>query len=356
MAGFAFTDIADLANSTYETRRKQVLTQVASELQNYPMARRLLKENFHDTGGGDEIKYQLLTEMDSNHRWTTAYSADNIATVNGVIEGTMGWAKGTTGCQFDVDELDLNTPAQRIYNLLQKREFQMNLKRVANLEACAWGGPADGNDTTTPKGLLKYWLDDNASTGFYGANHTNWSGGPGGISCTPAANAGHKHYTFRYVAVSDSDLYTKMVDAIALTGFEAPPDMGPGVESPEPKHVVWTTWDIRKALGDLLEGKNDRVSSLGQFMAGAINVNGVPVNWAAYLQKHHATSDPVIGLDMTQFRVYVPSKDSWHRVTPYERVSGYHTVRRMHIDDKFQLVLERRRSCFLGTKSDPMSD
>lgn len=349
------TDIADLDNATWEARQKNIMVDIATDLQDFPGAARLLNKEKVNFDGGDQYEYPLLTDGDDNWGTIGFFETDDLSQNDAALTGVVGWKWSRTGCHYDRKQLAVNSGAARKYNFLKKIEYQMWLDYWAGMEQQYWFGPTSSTDTKSMFGILGYWLSYHASSGFNGGNHTNFSSGPGGQSRTTYPN--HKNYTFNYAAMSEADGYADLREAYELTKFKGIPnrpikDIGP----PEHRYGIYTTYATLKETQDLLDSKNQNIGSdLGKY-EGSVMFRRTPVEWVPFLQENHATSDPIIGIDHNDLRVVCPNKSEWMRRDPYHRPGDQGEVRQTWVVTSANLAMHQCRRHFLGAKSDPMSD
>ena len=349
------TDITDIVNSTLERYGKDFLVDVATNLQEYTAADILLnKAKKLDGSGGTKYVFPLLTAGDDNAKAVGLFEVDNVDQVDGTTQGEVPWRYLNTGATFDVKQLSVNSGAEKIFDFVKTKEMQMYISWYDLIEQYFWDGPSSSSDTKVPFGLLNYWLDYDATTGFNGGNHTNFSSGPAGIDCSTYSN--WQHFTANYAAVTDADLVRKMREAHAKCYFKGIPNKPvKGASEGRPRFGMYTTYDTVRLLEELLDSKNDNVGHELAKYDGDVMFRGTPVKWVPYLENNHATSDPVIGLDWNSFSIAYP-KGEWMRTTPYKPAPNQHDSRVRFLDCSMQYILQDRRRNFLIAKSDPLSD
>jgi len=349
------TDITDLVNGTLSKYGRNFITDAMSTLQNYTAAERLMNKKRLTFDSGTDYKFNILTTADGNARAIGFFEVDDLDQVDGSAQGTIPWRFLETGCHYDVKQLSVNDGPERIFNFVKEKEYQMWQGFYDLVEQYFWDGPASDSDTKVPFGLLNYWLDYSASTGFNGGNHANWSSGPAGLSISTYSR--WSHYTARYDAVSDADLVRTMRKAFALTNFKGIPnkpikgyDDGVGHN-----FGIYTTYDTLYQLEELLGTKNDNVKNELAKYDGMTVFRRTPVEYVAYLEKNHATSDPVIMLDWSDIKCAALRKE-WMRQTPYQVASNQHDVRQRFVNCSMNFAMHNRRKHTLIAKSDPLSD
>lgn len=349
------TDITDLVNSTLAKYGRNFITDAMSTLQNYVAAERLLNKKRLTFDSGTQYKFNILTTADSNARAIGFFEVDDLDQVDGSAQGTVPWRFLETGTHYDVKQLSVNDGAERIFNFVKEKEMQMWQGFWELVEQYFWDGPASSSDTKIPFGLLKYWLDYDATEGFNGGNHANFSGGPAGLDTDTYTR--YKHWTAQYSAVTDQDLVRKMRKAFVKTDFRGIPnkpikDYSDGVGH---QYGIYTTYDVLYQLEELLDSKNDNVKNELAKYDGMTVFRRTPVEYVAYLDKNHATSDPVIMLDWNDFKC-AALRSEWMRQTPYHQASNQHDVRQRFVNCSMNFVMHNRRVHALIAKSDPLND
>ena len=346
-------DITDLTNATLENLGENKITDIATTEVDYPACRTLLKKNKVSQSGGTSNKFNLIYQGDGNTKTTSMFGVDNIDHVDGTLKGDVPWRGVTTGMSYDVDEESINQGPREIFNFIKSKRYMRDISFVEAMEGYFWDGPSSSTDSLTPFGLLNYWLDYDASTGFNGGNHTNFSGGPAGIDC--ATYSRWQHYTANYAAVSDSDLITKVRKALRACAFKGIPSKPINDYSSGHRYAMYTTSDILESLEAIARSQNDNLGNELAMYQDSTVIKRVPIEWVPYLQTNHATSDPFIGLDWGSIEVCA-LKNRWMVESPFKEAPNQHTVRVSHLDCRFNIQMSDRRRQFLIAKSDPMSD
>jgi hypothetical protein len=351
-------DITDLVNLTLEELGEDHLTDLATDLQDYTAASRLLPKAKSEAKTGTSLKFQAIFQGDGNFAWTSMFGVDNLDHVDGSHYGDVPWRGAKTGMTFDLDEEAINQGPRQIVNFIKTKRYQRDISYVDGIETAFWGGPSSSSDSLTLFGLLKYWLTYNATTGFNGGNHTNFSGGPAGIDASNSDYAQWKHYTGQYTSATDeTDLIAIMRKAIRYTRFKGIPNKPVPEYKTGNKYEIYTTGDTLEGLEDVARNQNDRLgNNLAMYQDNVvIGPERVPITWVPYLQTNHATSDPVIGLNWGAIKL-IPLKGRWMVETPFREAPNQHTVRQSFLDCRMNLCMNARRDQFLIAKSDPMSD
>jgi hypothetical protein len=348
------TDIADLTNSVVADYGRNFLVDIASDLRSFPACEKLMqkKRMVEFSGSGDQIKWPLLYEGDSNTRAVGFYDVDNLDQTNATVYATLPWRHITTGNHYDVKELSINSSPAKIFSFTKAKQKQMWLTWFKEMEGYFWGGPASSSDDTTPYGLTKYWLDHNSSAGFNGGNNTNWSDGPAGIDCSDSNYSNWSHYTAQHSVVSMEDAVQKMIRACKETGFRGIPNkmMEDYSRSGEYDLGIYTVMDNEDELEAIARSLDDKIGSDLAKYYGQVMIKRTPVEEVPWLSKNRNTSKPFIGLDWGVVRTLYP-KGEYMRHTPYHRDPNAHEVRQEFNDASRQFAILNRRRIWTVAKA-----
>jgi hypothetical protein len=355
MASYQTGDFVDLVNETLPAIKKNALTDLATDLRSYTACKKLLAKKREAVGGGKYYQIDFLTTGDGNARNVAYFEVANLDQVDGTGNGNVPWRYMRTGCHYDEKQLDVNQGWPAIKSFLKTKEYQMWLSWYELMEANFWDGPSSSSDVKTPFGLLKYWLTYNATVGFNGGNHANFTGGPASISASTYTR--WKHFAGQYTNVTDDDLLLSMRKAVMKCRFEGIPNKPiSGYSEDDLSYGIYTIDDVVLDMQSLLDSKSDGVrSDLAQFSGGTGPMfRGVPVEAVPYLTQNKATSCPVIGLNWNDIKVVHPS-GQWLREKPYEEAPNQPDVYQRFVTASMNVVMHNRRSHFMFAKSDPTS-
>ena len=349
MATLTPEDIADLVVAAQRELGKMRITEIATDLQEHVAMSRLLTKKRTTFDSGRAIQFNLLTEADENARNVGLFAVDNVNQKDGAKVGVVQWRHTTTGYAFDRRQVSMNRGDAKVVDFVKLKRFQQLIGLSSLMESNFWDGPTDANDKDTPWGLRNYWLVYNATAGFNGGNHTNFSGGPASVDCD--VDARWKNYTFNYSNVTKTDLVRKWRKAAAMCGFRPPvrnvPIPAYGVGG---RYGWYTTYDILGELEERLEDQNDNLGKDVASMDGQTVFRRVPVEWVPYLQQNQATADPIIGLDWSVFKVTF-LRGEYMREDPPRIAPNQHNVMQSFLDCTYNFVCYDRRRLVLGAKA-----
>lgn len=341
--------IADILNSSGAGNERGKVTDLVTTLQRHPAARRLLRKENVQVKSGAKCTWNLLTAVSDNARHTGMYAVDNLNAVDGLSTGEVPWRLTRLGWTADVNEFAMNmNDRDKILDLQDVRKQQALLEGATLLEATIWGGPTGSTDYTTPYGLTGYWFAYNATTGLTGGNHTNFSGGPGGVDCGTYPQ--WKHGAGQYTNITADDFLDLLRDQVYYTGFEAPLEDLPVTEygTRNDSRGLYTTWDNLKAAMKMAEGRND---NLGWEFAGKTpTFERRPFEAVPWLQENRATSDPVIGIDWSVMKAMI-LKGRGPQWGPVIKAPHQDTAVQQHMHMTWNIVTEDRKRHFAIAKA-----
>ena len=345
------TDIADLANLTLSRYARNQLVDIATTLRDYPACKKLMEKNrqIAATGGGKNFQFPLLYSGDSNSRNCGLYDVNNLDQTDGTVLATIPWRYMTTGVHFDTHEVSINASPEKIVDFVKTKEFQMEIGWYNLMEANFWGGPSSSSDDTTPYGLTGYWLDHDSSTGFNGGNHTNWSAGPGGLSC--ATYSRWQHYTAQFTTNSLPDSVQKIRRALKEVRYRGIPNKPiKDWNFDDHQTIIYTTLDNLDELEALAIGLDDKIGPDLAKYDGMVTIARTPIEEVPYLTDNRATSDPFIGIDWNVVGCIYPEGE-WAKETPYQQAPHQRNVRERFRDASRQFVVMNRRRLFTVAKA-----
>lgn len=353
MPGLTADQINELANMTLANMGKDKIEDVAGEYTEYVAMSNLMNKNRVRYDGGDEIEWNLIQNGDGNARNVGLYSVDSTNVTDGTFKLKIPWRHTETSCAYDIRENAMNSnDANRIVNYIKLKVYEREISLVDLMENNFWQGPSASTDNMTPFGIFGYWLAYNATSGFNGSNGNY--GSIGGKDADVYTKV--KHYTFNYSSVTDTDLVDKVMDAIKYSAFKPMVQNAPipGYTNGH-KNMMYSTWDTVKALGKLARSQNDDIGSDLDKFNGDVRIGKIPMIDVPWITSNKATSDPVVGIDWSQFHaVFLDGR--WRTETPFSKSSKQHNVMESFLDYTYNFrCINRRNGMWLGAKSDPLA-
>lgn len=348
MPNLTAEEIADLVVTTSKDLGRMRFTEIATDLQDHVAMSRLIRKNKVKFDSGLAIQFQVLTDSDNNSRNTGLFDVDNTNQEDALTTGSVPWRHTVASWAFDRRQLSMNRGRSKIVDFVKTKRTMSLISLAELMEGNFWGEPTASTDDTTPFGL-KYWAVYSATEGFNGANNSNFSSGPGGISRTTYPR--WKNYTFNYTDVSKADMVRKARRARAFTGFKPPITNMPVRDySRGHRYGIYTTYDTLATMEELLEAQNDALGNDVASKDGRTLMGSIPVEWVPYLQANEPTADPIVGIDWGVFSP-VFLRGEYLREDPPSKKGDSHNVMEAFTDLTYNFVCHDCRRLWLGAKS-----
>jgi len=336
--------LGDLVTTTLRDLGRNRWTDIASTLQEYVAMKQILQAKRAAFQSGYGIQFNLMRTTSGAADHVGLFEIDNVNVGDIMITGNIPWRHARTNYAIERREISMNRTPARIVNLLQTRRVDAMIALALELETGWWGVPASGT-TADPFGV-DYWLVKNATTGFNGGNHANFSGGPAGIDRDITDNARFKNYTFQYTNITKPDLVRKWREAATKTKFT------PAVDNPSydtgTDYGYYTNYDVIGPLEEALEGQNDNLGPDIASMDGRLVFRRVPVTWVPQLDSD--AQDPIYGLNWSVIKPVFLTGEYLRETGPMQ-ASNQHNVLQVHIDLTYNYVCYDPRKCFIGNKA-----
>lgn len=330
-------NLADLVALTLAELGKFKWTDIASTLQSYPFARKLLVKKARKTLTGKSIQFNLMSKEANLAKWVGLYEADNYYRPDGAIQGTVPWRHGNANFVIDRREIAMNADPAQIVDLVAFERAQAMSAKAKLIEIAGWGGPTSASDDKTMFGF-PYWIQPNATTGFNGGDNSYFAAGPAGLASATYAN--WKNYTIRYSAV-DAAFLDDIRKAAGYTEWEPPVEM-PQYDTGEAVEL-YTTWTCRKGLVNLLESRND---NLGWSLDDRDPVfQKSKILWVPRLDSD--ATNPLYGINWGTFKFVFLKGENMVQTGP-RPVPGMHVAVATDIDWSFNLVCYDRRKNWMA--------
>jgi len=261
------------------------------------------KREQQKSGRGITVRYV----MDHNHsaQHVGLFGTMEFERDDAMAEGTVPWTYTDGNMVFDEREPDMNAGPEEVVDLVDVEFARMMTSMVELSEADVWGIPDGESDNDTPFGV-EYWVTKNASLGFNGGNHANFSSGKAGISS--ATYERHKNFTGAYSDVSDTastGLIYQMEMAADKTRWVAPaPEPGMGRKGYSTRGI-YCGWSTKNSMKNVAKENND---SLGFDLSTQTPVfRGAPIQYVPYFDDK--TDYPVYMLDHNH--IYAKFLKNW---------------------------------------------
>lgn len=339
-------NIADLLTNTAAQMDEPQFTQIATELQDYPGARQLLRKKRATFDSGDRIERRLMTGTGGSAKHFGFFETDTGNVPEKMQLITVDWRGTTANYVIERREIKINRGKRKIVDLLVQRRLMALIDLTELIEETIWSIPSSDDDIT-PYGLL-YWLTYNTSTGFNGGNHSNFSSGPGTVSASAFPN--WSNWTAQYSAVTKGDLVTLMRECFVKTKWKNPhdfPESGRGM----PDTGIYCPYAVYKGLEDIGEQQNDSLGKDIASMDGQIRFRGNDITWVPQLDAL-TTSLPLYLVDWSVFYPFFLEGEFFVQ-SPLKVIAGQHTTFQSFTDMTWNTLCTNRRKNGLIAKADP---
>jgi len=334
MAVLQADSLGDLLKATLNQLGRAKFSDVASSLQKYVAARRLIRKKSIKFDSGKAIQFQAMITKSDAAAWTGMYGVDNPTQSDVLATGEIPWRHCKTSWTFEEREIDMNGSVSRILDLMKVRRYDAQLGYAELMESAFWGIPASSSDRLLPYGI-KYWITHNATLGFNGGNPSGFSS-VAGIDASTVS--GWKNFSGRYTAITPDDLVTKMREAAVKTEFE-PPMEYPSYKSSD-ERGYYTNYDVLKGLEDIAMAQNDNMGNDVAPKDGQVTFRRRAVEWVPQLDSD--TNDPIYGIHWGWFRPVFLEGWMFRELGP-QRHPGQHTTFVTYYDSTMNFECRNRR-------------
>lgn len=304
------TDFADLVASTLKNLGPyDTVSNIAQDKQHYEVLSRWF-QNYKDTlESGPSIQRNLLVGdgTDGAAEYNEVTAEDNVNLIDILKQITIPWRHAKTSWMVVRQHVLMNRKPSAIVNYIQKQRDYAMLCFHKVLERKAWGTAPTSSDVLSPWGV-RYWVVQNASTGFYGGSPTG-DDLIAGINLTLLPVTGQfNNYSGTYAAATPGDLLAKMNTMHRKCGFVSPVTMkeySSGTGNMQRVYCNETSItgfeQMCMANGDLSLTDISKVNGL------QLSFRNHPIKWIPELDAE--TNNPVYMLDHSTFKPVVLEGD-----------------------------------------------
>lgn len=327
---------------------------ISLPLNEYYFASRLFDQAKKAEMVGSQCKWKLETGYADNFQVVDLYHRDSSSRVNVLDEGEMKWGMTTTNYHWDVNEDIFTRGAKQIVDYIRLREDGMMKSFFAGMENLMFGaGPTSPTQSPFPPASLLWWITENATEGFNGAEPTGFETvGVGGILTSTYED--WKNRTFRYDEVNRDDFVEKTINSMDFCTFKPPLERPDIVSQTRPKWELLTTHSRVAEARRLLQLGNDNIRDDLAAHSGQVSIRGVNmVNVPAWTNSRVVTARTdgvILGVNWETFKWYYRAGRNMtkHRAYQHAEMSN---VRVRKMDDAGQIVCFNRRGNFRGYSS-----
>lgn len=347
-----FEDMADHVRATLKRLGRLKFSQIAQQLQRYPVMREWLTKDRVNFDGGLETQRTLLYKTDNVAAHVGEFEVDQVNITDYTETFSVPWRRVTWKWGYGYREALINRGRHLIFNVILPRRIAAFIDGAGELEKKAWTCPAP-TSTVDPYGVF-YWICYNASDGFTGSYPT-YPGGSTYDATNYCVNLGtitnFKNYYATYTNPTADDLVYKARDGHLQTGWVSPVDVN-DYRKGDARMLRWytdrTTW---LKLTDVGTKQNENLGRDLASMDGETVMFGHPIRWVPKLDS--LSGNPLIGLDHSCWEIGVLSGDYLRetiRPAPLQ-----HNWTWVHIDLSYKYICNDRRRQMLFATENPIS-
>lgn len=305
---YTVEQLTGLVNSVQSHYGKNKVTDIASDLQDYVVMDKLLKEHKVVYSGGKDYKFNVTATLGGNSRHIGLFDTDNVSVSDSVAQGTVPWKFTQTSYAFDIKEEAINSgdPEQIVDHIRLRRDRE--IAGMAELmETDFWTNSATSSASNKIPFGLPYWVCKVASGytaianhGFIGSDPSGFTAGAAGLAVADYPN--WQNYAGNYTNVSKADLVKMMRRAASKCKFKSP------IKHPSydttgraDKYQIYVNLETKEAFEDVGEAQNDNLGRDIASMDDTITFRKNPIVWIPYLDSD--ASDPVYMINWGMFHI-----------------------------------------------------
>ena len=340
--GITVEQLTDLITTTQRELGKLKWTDIASDLQEYIAMQRILRKRKVRFDSGTAIQWNIMVDHVESAKNVALWAPDAVNVGDAMKTANIPWRHCTANYAVDRREIKMNSGAAKIVDLVQTRRAQAMLSLAELMEENFWGKPATSDDETQPFGI-QYWITSNSSQGFYGANASGFTSGPGGLNTTTYSN--WKNYTDEYTTIDSADLFAKWRRAATFTHFQSP--MKHSDYETGAKYEYFTNYAVLGEIERILELRNDNLGNDIASYDGRAVFRRTPIIWVPYFESSPSglPTNPVYGINWGVFNpVFLKGE---YMAEETGKAPNQHTVSATHIDCSLNFKCTNRRRLFV---------
>ncbi len=335
--------LADLVTATLnELGPYNAVQQICQSVQDYEVIPRVFKNV--QTGTGPAIQRQLMvgdgTSGPARHVSPTTEDTINLPDILKKI--VIEWVHAETSWAVVKQEVLMNSGKEAILDYIEsQRNFAM-ISLFDQMETKFTATSPSATNTTDPWGL-KYWMVQNATTGFNGGSPTS-NGYIAGLYLTglPGAGLQFNNYTFTYGAATAVDLLPKMRTAYRAIRWKSPVAMKQYDDGPSSNYRIYVTETTVGAFEDMLSANADlSLRDISTVDGGDIVFKKNPIVHLWPLDAD--TNNPIYMTNLNAFTARVLKGDNMDE--SMNTAGNLHNVVGHHVDLTYNYQNVNRRSC-----------
>lgn len=339
MAIIQADDLADLTLVTLRDLGRLKWTDIGTDLQEHYATSHILRKERVGFDSGYGIQFNVRPTAGNQAAWVGLFEVDDVNVPDVMVQGNVPWRHLQSKFAVERREMAMNRNPARIVELIKLRRITALVDQADLLESAWWGVPTSSTDGL-PFGI-DYWVTKNATAGFNGGNHANFSAGPANINRDTFTR--WRNYTDQYQSVSKDDLIRKLRRASRLTGFMAPFPQDVQEYNAGNRYSYVTNIDVLERIEELAEGQNDDLGPDIASMQDRTLFRKRSIDWIPELDSD--TQDPFYGINWGVMKAIFLRGEYMVETT----VTGapQHTTVRTFIDSSFNFVCYDPRRLFV---------
>ncbi len=340
MASLHVADIADLVTSTLADLGRMKWTEAATDLQEYVAFGSLINKGRVTFGSGSSVTWNVRLGQNTagNARHAGMFEVDNINVGEGLKTANAPWRHATSGWAFDRREPSMNKSPAMIVDLIKERRVEAMVEMAEEVEDKFWAA-ASGTTTDAPLGI-NTWLVRNATTGFTGGNHANFSGGLGGISSTTFPR--WANWSAAYTTIGSAAGIALWREAFVKTRFKSP--VAVSQYNTGDKYSFYCGYDELAELESYQLGQNESIGTDLAAMDGNVLFRKIPVVWVPAVDSD--SGNPIYGINWGVFKVAILNGWNLKETGPFQHGLQHNTLQ-THVDLTYQIICYDRRRTFI---------
>lgn len=337
------SEINDLVVGTLKQLDAPNFTQIAQTLQDYSFFNTILREDkVTFRGGAGGFLTRVMVGLTNQATMTGLYDTDAVNVGESLKEITVPWRRTKVPYAYERREILEQAGDGKLTDLLTVRRTDALISLAELLETQHWSKPADSTDELNAFGVpywIVKWPTGTTTPGFTGSDAAGFTAGPGGLAS--ATYTAWKNYAGQYLAVSKTDLISKMRTAYRKVGFKSPIGVESFRNGVGARYRLYVNEATLNAIELVAENQNENLGPDIASMDGMTTFKGNPFIYVPKLDAD--TSNPVYMINSDTFYPFVLDGDYLRESEP-EKLPYQHNVWNVWVDLSWNEVCINRRA------------
>ena len=292
-------EVADLVTTTLNGLPKGDFTDNSLDLNELVAMNRLLKKGtVKFESSGTKLEFDVM--VDHNHS-AAMVGLGQVITPNDrdvMIKGEIPWRHMNNYFLIEERMVSMNRSPSKIVDYLKTRRIAGQISGAKKMEEQFWNKPSSSSDEENAYGV-PFYVVYNATQGFNGAAPTGFTTV---ANINPSTYTRWKNWSANYTAIAKTDLIRKMRRGMFEIDFKPPVKDIPETKRGAHRYGIYTVYEVRSKVEELLEAQNDNLGKDVASMEGDAQIFKVPLVAVPQLKDSAvADSDPVYMLDWATF-------------------------------------------------------